>query len=196
MKTPWPDRCLVLDGAAPAGDFTEQELAEASAFKLPKRREEWLLGRVAAKQLALRLGLADDPRRVTVDRPFLLIDGARSGWYVSLSHSTPYAAAAIAREPIGVDVQILRDVDARIAHLFLSPEEEKAMQRCTHGLLHFWCAKEAAFKQRSDEFATMRRLPLQLVEERADGLLFDGVETIQSGDVIVALTRPTSSAAP
>jgi phosphopantetheinyl transferase len=190
MNTPWPDRCLVLDGGAARDEFTEQELAEADAFKLPKRRDEWLLSRAAAKRLAVQLGIAGDPRRVTVERPFLLIDGQRSEWQVSLSHSAPYAAAAIARERIGVDIQVMRDIDERSTHLFLTREEDAAMRRCTlpHRVLHFWCAKEAAFKQRSDEVATMRRLHMELVEEREHGLVFDAVETIQLGDLILALT--------
>ena len=200
MNTPWPDRCLVLSGAAaaPAAVFTDAELAEANAFKLPKRRDEWLLSRAAAKQLAVQLGLAGDPRDVTVERPYLVIGGERTGYYISLSHSTPYAAAAIAREPIGVDIQVIREIADRTTHLFLTPEEDAHLQRCTlhHRVLHFWCAKEAAFKQRSDDFTTMRQLHMQLLEERADGLLFDAAETVQLGDVIVAITRPISSAAP
>lgn len=178
--------------------FTGAELAEADAFKLPRRRDEWLLSRMAAKQLALQLGLANDPRDVTVDRPFVVVAGERTGHYVSLSHSTPYAAAAVAREPVGIDVQVIRDLDERATHLFLTPAEDEAMRRCTlpHRLLHFWCAKEAAFKQRSDECATLRQLHIELLEERAAGLLFDAVETVQVGDAIVAITRPTSSAVP
>ena len=200
MNTPWPDRCLVLSGAAaaPAGVFTEAELAEANAFKLPKRRDEWLLSRAAAKQLAVQLGLAGDRRAVTVARPFLLIGGQRTEWQVSLSHSGPYAAAAIAQEPVGVDIQVIREIADRTTHLFLKPEEEEVLRRCTlpHRLLHFWCAKEAAFKRCADDVVTLRQLHLQLLEERADGLLFDAVETVQLGDAIVAITRPTSSAAP
>lgn len=200
MNTPWPDRCLVLSGAAAASAavFTDAELVEANAFKLAKRRDEWLLSRAAAKQLAVQLGLASDPRDVTVERPFLVIGRQRTEWRVSLSHSTPYAAAAIAREPIGIDIQVIRDIADRTTHLFLTPEEDADLHRCTlsHRVLHFWCAKEAAFKQRSDDFTTMRQLHMQLLAEHADGLLFDAAETVQLGEVIVAITRPTSSAAP
>ena len=196
MRTPWPDRCLVLSGAAAASSavFTDAELAEANEFKLAKRRDEWLLSRAAAKTLAVQLGLASDPRDVTVDRPFLVIGGERTAYYVSLSHSTPYAAAAIASDPIGIDVQVIRDIADWSTHLFLTREEDAAMRCCSlpHRVLHFWCAKEAAFKRRSDEFTTMRQLHMELLEEHATGLLFDAAETIQLDDVIVALTRPTS----
>jgi phosphopantetheinyl transferase len=155
--------------------------------------------RVAAKQLAMNLGLASDPQAIAIDRPFLMLDGARSDWRVSLSHSHPYAGAAIAREPIGIDVQIVRELDERAAHLFLTPREIEQLQRCTlpHRILHFWCAKEAAWKQRSDEFITLRQVPLELLADRAGALSFDAVETlavrrVPESDVIVAVTRPTS----
>ncbi|HYO75649.1 MAG TPA: 4'-phosphopantetheinyl transferase superfamily protein [Thermoanaerobaculia bacterium] len=195
LATPWPARALVLSGAAASDVFTPAELARAAELTLQKRRDEWLLSRAAAKTLAVQLGLAADERSVTIERPRLLVEGRDTGWHVSLSHSTPYAAAAIAREPVGIDVQVIRDLDLRAAHLFLTSEEERAMQRCTiaHRMLHFWCAKEAAFKQRSDEFTTMRQLHIELLEEREAGLLFDVVETVAIDDVIVALTRPVSS---
>jgi len=196
IDTPWNDRALVMrhEGDAVIPVFTETELATASSFKLESRREEWLLSRIAAKQLAMQLGLIDDPRAIVIERPFLVVDGMRSDWRVSLSHSAPYAGAAIAREPIGIDVQTIRDLDERAAHLFLSDEETQQMLGCTlpHRILHFWCAKEAAWKQRSGELATLKQVPLALVEERASGLLFDAVETAILGDVIVAVTRPTS----
>ena len=70
MKTPWPDRVLVLEGTPDRALFTAEELATADEFKLPKRRDEWLLCRAAAKRLAVQLGIANDPRDVRVERPF------------------------------------------------------------------------------------------------------------------------------
>ena len=193
IDTPWGDRVLVMrqEGNVVIPALTESELAIANAFKLASRREEWLLSRVAAKQLAMRLGLIDDPRAIAIERPFLVVDGVPSDWRISLSHSAPYAGAAIARDPIGIDVQIIRELDERAAHLFLSDEETRQMLGSTlpNRILHFWCAKEAAWKQRSDEFATLKQVPLALVEERASGLLFDAVETAFLGDVVVAVTR-------
>lgn len=171
--------------------FTEEELASASAFRLQKRRDEWLLARYAAKQLALRLGIVGDPRACTVGRPTLLVGGAPCEWFVSLSHSAPYAAAAIARAPVGIDIQVIREIAEWSSHLFMTDEEAETMRRCTipHRILHYWCAKEAAWKQRSTEFATMKQVPLVLVEERADGLVFDVAETSARDDLIVAITR-------
>jgi phosphopantetheinyl transferase len=194
IATPWDGRVLVMrDGDLHSGAFTSAELAVADTFKLESRSREWLLSRLAAKRLAVQLGLTGDLRSVTVERPFLVVDGHVTDWRVSLSHSAPYAGAAIARAPIGLDVQVVRELDERSAHLFLSPEETDQLHRCTlpHRILHFWCAKEAAWKQRSGEFVTLRQVPLMLVEEREHGLLFDTVETLAIDDFVAAVTLPT-----
>jgi phosphopantetheinyl transferase len=171
--------------------FTPEELAHAERFTLPKRREEWLLSRLAAKQLAVRLGIVADPRTCTVERPYLLA-GSEMRWYVSLSHSAPYAAAAIDQRPIGIDIEMVRPMNDATARLFLSDDEAAAVRACTvpDAMLHAWCAKEAAWKQRSEEFATMKRLPLRLLESRDDGLRFDAVTTWRDGDLLVAVTTP------
>lgn len=188
------NRFLIIS-EPPAQDlFTHEELAIANAFNLAKRRDEWLLSRAAAKQLAMQLGLTSDPRSVRVERPTLIIGGAAAEWHVSLSHSMPYAAAAIDRHPIGIDIQVVRDLAESASHLFLSDEETDAMRRCAipNRVIHFWCAKEAAWKQRSSEFTTMKQLPIRLVSASASGLLFDVVETMAMGELVVALTHPTS----
>ena len=187
-------RWLIVRDACDLAYFTADELATANAFKLEKRRNEWLLARFAAKKLAMELGIAGDPRACSVARPMLLVDGQPVDWFVSISHSAPYAAAAIDRAPIGIDVQVPRNLSESAAHLFLSDDETAAMQSCTlaERLLHFWCAKEAAWKQRSDEFVTLRQVPLELREQRTYGLRFDVVETVAMGEVILGITLPTS----
>lgn len=191
---PWTGTLIVRDAPVDLDAFTATELAIADAFKLPSRRDEWLLSRLAAKRLALDLGIADELRSVTVERPYVLVNGERTDWRVSLSHSSPYAGAMIARAPVGIDVQHVRELDERAAHLFLTDSEIEQLHACTlaHRILHFWCAKEAAWKRRSEEFVTLRQVPLQLLEERAESLRFAGVETIAIDDFVAAVTLPTS----
>lgn len=144
------------------GEPPEMETPE---FKLEKRRQEWMLSRAAAALLP--------------EAPF-----------VSYSHSSPYAGAAKDVAPIGIDVQAVRAVDERTAHFFLTDEESAAMSRCTiaHRLLHFWCAKEAEWKRHGGVTLTLKRTPIVLLREKRDGLVFDVVETIAIGDVLIALT--------
>jgi phosphopantetheinyl transferase (holo-ACP synthase) len=191
FRTPWEKRAIIVSGAPERSWFTDGEMDVVGRFKLTKRREEWMLSRAAAKQLAMMLGLCQSPRDCVVERPALRIRGEATDWLVSVSHSAGYAAAAIARDPVGIDVQVVRQVAEWASHLFLSDEETRAMERCSTAdrLLHFWCAKEAAWKQQSDRYETMKQTPLRIVEERGDGLLFDRVETMRMGELIVAVTR-------
>ena len=139
---------------------------EAPEFKLEKRRREWMLSRAAAA----------------------LLPEAK---FVSYSHSEPYAAAAKDEAPVGIDVQVVREIEDRVAHLFLTDEEIEVMSRCTiaHRLLHFWCAKEAEWKRHGGVTLTLKRTPIVLLEELREGLRFDVVETVVIHDAIVALTR-------
>lgn len=171
VETPWPN-VVVLNGAASLRLdewFDGSELAIANGFERPKRRREWMLSRVALKMLG-------------------------PAAYSSLSHSGDYAAAAIGNVPVGVDVQVIRPLSERAAHLFLADDEREAMERCSIAdrILHFFCAKEAAWKARGGEVPTLKQIPLKLKEETASGLLFDTAATYATGELIVAITRSTS----
>ena len=134
-----------------------------------KRTREWILSRTALHMLG-------------------------SAPYSSLSHSGDYAAAAIGDVPVGVDVQEVRALSERAAHLFLSDEEQSDMERCTiaNRIIHFFCAKEAAWKARGGAIPTLKQIPLKLKEETMTGLLFDAAATYATGDIIVAVTTSTS----
>ena len=176
LPTPWPGRAIVIRGVDdPEAWLRADELAVARVFPREKRRAEWLLARVAAKMLAKRRGLGD----IAVERPL-----------VSVSHSGPWAAAAIDVEPVGIDVEVVRDVSERAARHFLTPAETSQMESCTiaHRLLHFWCAKEAAWKRRGGAIPFLKQVPLTLIDEREQGLRFDAAETFAASDVIVALS--------
>jgi hypothetical protein len=165
--------CVVAEMEDPRAWFNAEELAVVDAFPRPKRREEWMLSRIAEKELRRR--------------------GAE-GVRVSYSHRGPYGAAAVGEEPVGIDVEIARELRPDSARFFLTDDEAAGARRCrlTHALLHFWCAKEAAWKQRGGVLPTLKRVPLRLLRKTSRGLLFDRVETVAIDDLIVALTRPTS----
>ncbi|MBW3670666.1 MAG: 4'-phosphopantetheinyl transferase superfamily protein [Acidobacteria bacterium] len=127
------------------------ELAVAQSIDLEQRRNQWILARVAAKTLAMKLGLCDHPHDCVVPSrgvpPELWINGSRSLLHLSISHSHELAAAAIDPEPIGVDIQMRRMIDSRATRFFLRDEERLLIG--TGGedvLLELWGAKEAALK--------------------------------------------------
>jgi 4'-phosphopantetheinyl transferase EntD len=193
LPEPWRRRAIVLADALIADDwFTAEELATAESFHLAKRKTEWRMSRIAAKQLAIDIGFCALPRECFVDRPWLHVRGERR--HVSISHSGGYAAAAIDVAPIGIDVERIRDLRESAAHLFLTDHEAAEMRDTTiaNGMLHFWAAKEAAWKRLGGATETLKRVPLKLEAETATGLRFDQVETFATGEIVVALTRPTS----
>jgi hypothetical protein len=161
--------CVVSEAEEPRAWFSAGELAVVDAFSRAKRREEWMLSRIAEKELRRR--------------------GAR-GAYASYSHRGPYGAAAVGEEPLGVDVEIARTIRPDAARFFLTDSEADDARRCRvdGALLHFWCAKEAAWKQRGGALPTLKRVPLRLLCETHRGLIFDVVETVAVDDAIVALT--------
>jgi len=180
LALPWGDRAIAIrDVDDPESFLRGDELAIARAFPREKRRREWMLARVAARILARRRGLSD----IAVERPL-----------VSVSHSGQWAAAAIDVAPVGIDIEVVRAVSERAARHFLTDAETEQMRSCTiaHRLLHFWCAKEAAWKQRGGAIPFLKQVPITLLECGGHAAAFDTVETFATDDVVVALTIPTS----
>ena len=172
--SPWPGRAVITcDIADPESQFDAEELAVIRGFARPKRQREWMLSRIAEKEL----------RR----------NGA-SGDFVSFSHSGEYGAAAVGADAVGIDIEVIRDISENAAHLFLMDNEIELMHTCriAHRMLHFWSAKEALWKQRGGAVPTLRRVPLTLEFEGLDGLRFQGVETLAIRDLIAAITLPIS----
>jgi len=167
----WRGRALIIsDVSDPEAWFTVGELA---ALVRPKRRREWMLSRIAEKELR-RLGA--------------------KGNCVSFSHSGAYGSAAVDAKPIGIDVEVLRSISEHAARHFLNEDEIAAMERCkiANRMLHFWSAKEAAWKQLGGALPTLKRVPLRLEGETPAGLRFQGVETLATGELVAALTLSTS----
>ena len=169
--------------------FSDDEIACVPEFRLEKRRREWVVSRVAAKQLAIERGFCEEPRSCRIKG--VSIESGERRACVSLSHSDPYVGAAISASPVGIDVQVVRDLPEHAAHLFLTRNEAAVMERCSieHRILHFWCAKEAAWKALGGSVPTMVNVPIDLESESPAGLRFDTVETFATGEIIVALTR-------
>jgi hypothetical protein len=167
----WRGRALVVtDVSEPERWFAA---GEVPPFRLEKQRNAWMLSRIAGLELTRMAGLP----------PSLVRSAA-----LSFSHSGAYGAAAIG-EGAGIDIEVQRVIRRGAAHLFLTDEELAAADRCAidDALLHFWCAKEAAWKGEGGAILTLKRVPLRLLGETKRGLRFDGVETF-AGEVFAALS--------
>ena len=150
----WIDLVSVVEAVTDADEerfLTADERARASGFKSARRRHEWAAARIAARLLAMRRGIIEAPADLTIAvRDSCPYAAAGSGeWSLSLSHSGTVGAAAIGVGRVGVDLERPRYVDPASVRFFLSDDEIEVFRKLGHlddAVVHFWSAKEAAFK--------------------------------------------------
>ncbi len=136
------------------------ERASFAAMSGPmKRRRDWLMGRIAAKEaikawVLQQNGITLLPADIEIlaeaeGRPFarILSHPDVPVPMISIAHSSGAAVAAAALGPVGADFEYLTSVDAALlAEGGFSSEERAAMGSSAEDLLSGWCAKEAAAK--------------------------------------------------
>ena len=171
VEPPFP--ITLLDLAPLAGPLSPSQLATMlgqaeqaryQAFRYPKRRQEWLGGRLAAKAAVAALLTADDagrepaaPELVIANdpagKPHLELPGLAQPVYLSISHSHGRAAALASLHPCGIDLQAGIPTVLRVKERFATPAEEavlaEALGRQHAELLRLtmlWAAKEAIRK--------------------------------------------------
>jgi 4'-phosphopantetheinyl transferase len=130
----------------------EEEIAEISTLS-ERKRAEWLSSRYLLHLLTEsneRLACAKD----NFGKPYLIgLDK-----HVSLSHSGIYAAAILATESTGIDIQIRTENIHKIKHKFLSEHElNHISQWDTDKLLVAWGTKECLFKAYSKGSVDFRK---------------------------------------
>jgi 4'-phosphopantetheinyl transferase EntD len=151
-----------VGAACPPEQFlSDQELERYQNYRLPKRRCEFLGGRVCAK-LALRqyhpelplppqlIEIASAPGgRPLRSLPVVTIFG---DLYLSISHGGELVGAVVAEVPCGLDLQPIRDNLVRVREKYCLPEEERLLQSSLAALDEqrrlglLWTAKEAVKK--------------------------------------------------
>ncbi len=146
--------------------LTPPELAHAKNFKLAKRQNEWLTGRICAKLAAMQYHNNDSstsvtlqPQQITIantesGRPYL--SGALSAVLknadISLSHGAEHGLALVADVHCGVDIQQPQDTLIRVREKLCELEEEELLRANLPELSELqhltllWSAKEAAKK--------------------------------------------------
>ena len=158
--------------------LTAAEQHRLSAFRFIKRRQEWLAGRVAAKEAAcLLLSPPPSPTELEIaatpaGRPFLTHPRTGDLPEISISHTRGLAvAAATFAAPCGIDVQAYADNIIRIQQRFcLQGEKEKIMDKAScaeiTALTLLWAAKEAVRKAYAvDPMAGFLEIRLDGVEQ-------------------------------
>lgn len=157
----------------PLGDawLGPAEHAALARLRIDKRRNDWRLGRFAAKAAAAAF-LGVDPRRVEIvaapsGAPVAQLDGARAAVELSLSHRAGRALAVIASPgpPVGCDLELVEPRSDAFLDQWLAPSEQERVARAparerplVANLI--WSAKEAAAKARGEGL----RLPVHDAE--------------------------------
>jgi phosphopantetheinyl transferase len=140
-----PELALAADSL-----LTPDEAERQASFLNESRRRSFALGRYAARTL-LGPALNCEPGRVSIailDDGSLVSPGA--SWNLSISHSGLFAAAAISRSEIGLDLEIVKDRPEGVFRFVLHPDEAPLRDRIelpqAQQLALFWTLKESVLK--------------------------------------------------
>jgi 4'-phosphopantetheinyl transferase len=142
----------------------EEERDRAARFAVAEPRRQFVITRGALRLLLARhlarpahaLRFANGPH----GKPFVVVDGALSQVEFNVSHSAGRGLVAIARAPVGVDIEFLgREADfCLVAKGVLTAAEQVALQHragAERTLLFYrlWTQKEALIKAKGTGFA-------------------------------------------
>jgi 4'-phosphopantetheinyl transferase len=133
-------------------DETEQQLAAQvlpvdacpEGIQFPRKRLEWLAGRVLLQHMAAisqlpYMGVVKDE----FGKPYL--NGLAC--QISVTNSFPYVAAQMhPNKPVGIDLEQPRPKLLRVMKRVLTPDEWQQADNDLHKLCVYWCAKEALYK--------------------------------------------------
>lgn len=144
--------CILLVTAG-LGDLAGVELPATERERASKMEgltaRRFLAARRVVRAMFSKLsGISTEKINLDLDsngKPFL--DGM--DYQFSMAHSGEMVAVAISRSPIGVDLEIEREVDVvELAQRFFSPEEALILRRNPDAPLFFrlWTCREAAIK--------------------------------------------------
>lgn len=151
--------------------LTRHEQDRMRAISAPQRRRQFVAGHWLARALAAQAcgGEPGQWRLQTLDgpRPRLICSGRPDLW-TSLSHSGPDVAAAVAHQPLGLDLELsLRERDVvALSRFALAPEEAAQVAALPAGpaqcaCFHlFWTLKEARGKRSGEgiQLSTARQV--------------------------------------
>jgi 4'-phosphopantetheinyl transferase len=148
-KETWPEtgtlvEFLKVEGLEPGSALSEREALLYSAFRVEKRRREWLAGRLAAKSLLAGPGGGNLARfEITSD---LLGRPSCGGTLLSISHSGGWALAAIKPGAVflGADLEKIEERHPAWYSDYFHPSELQKKDPSEGTRL--WAIKEALMK--------------------------------------------------
>ncbi len=140
------ERDLAIAGADPAFAFTPlsgPERVRLNRYTQLQRRQDWLRGRNALKQVLQALERDTDTTQIEFPhRQFSVTHAGDRAYSVA---DFPGSAG------VGIDYEPLRSVNPKITRLFLNETELRWLKgreesELQHGIVRLWTIKEAAFK--------------------------------------------------
>jgi NAD(P)-dependent dehydrogenase (short-subunit alcohol dehydrogenase family)/4'-phosphopantetheinyl transferase EntD len=163
------------------------ELANLKGLAHPKRKREWLAGRIAAKSAIIALVGRDAPSHTQFEiqsspegspRVVLPLDrGVSPSQFVSITHSGDLAAAVASLRPgFGIDVEPIRPSLADLTETYTSEDEVERLVSATAlesttALACLWATKEACRKASDPNRSAATEIVLEDVEARGRYLL-------------------------
>lgn len=127
--------------------LSSDEKTEMNSFN-PKRKIEWLLGRLAAKNAVIsilkekHIKMKDIVIKSTRETaPKCYVKSEDAGVFLSISHSRSHAVAAASMLPVGIDIEFERYFTENLQKIVFN-EDDRINGTCTS----MWCAKEAVAK--------------------------------------------------
>ena len=126
----------------------EAEARRAAGMSSESAREAFLAGRrIVRRVLGEMLSLAPESVPIVLEERGRPVLEGGCGLFFSISHSGNAVMAAFSREPLGIDVEGERPLDAvGLSRRFFSREEADAVERDPALFLPLWTAREAAMK--------------------------------------------------
>lgn len=161
-----------------------EEKKRFHSFAHPKRRLEWLAGRIVAKAATRMCFVTDifpapaiNIQNLSNVSPRVIIEGVDSSVsipFISISHSKDMAVAIAAQHSgIGIDVQEVTGSIIEIAEEFSQLKERKLINNCVElnqscALTIIWVIKEASRKAVGPDLCTMKELIIKKAEAVGD----------------------------
>ncbi len=152
----------IAEGAAPPGLLNASESARLATLTVDKRRRDWLLGRLTAKQLLQTVLQGSAGQSIRLDQiviendaegaPFASLNAERLGYNLSISHSNGAAFCAVhPQSTVGADMERIETRDWSFVRSYFTQSEIAQIEAAgpeQQDLLStaIWSGKEAVLK--------------------------------------------------
>ena len=136
-------------------DLTEAEREKAKGYVRPSVREQFVVSRSVLRRLLSKYLKVDGPQIeiTTQDNGKPILADPSRGLHFNLAHSNGWVMFAMAKRPVGIDVEPIRDVPnaGDLVTRFFATDEQRQYKLLPpelkrDGFLRGWTCKEAVLK--------------------------------------------------